>query len=148
MTSQYHHRQFLRRMPNESLEKYFAAKGIELGVDFNAPKAEQAIFDTLTSLPEEQQATIETEFQDINAMASEGGVAALIDEAKHHQDESFVETIADIVGFHAKVMWAYIEKPEYWRAASLFQHADNVCTSYWKKRNDLPAFRQALPCTT
>jgi hypothetical protein len=35
-------------------------------------------------------------------------------------------------------MWAYLEKPAYWRGATMFLHADNVSASYWKKRNDLP----------
>lgn len=118
MTTQYSHRQFFRRTPNALLEKYFATKGIKLDIDFSDSKAKGYLFQAFTELPEEQQAMIETEFQNVNAMACEGGVAALIDEARHHQDDSFIETIAEIVGFHAKVMWAFLEKQEYWRGAS------------------------------
>jgi len=62
----------------------------------------------------------------------------LMDEATFHHDEDFKEQIAAIDGFHAKAMWAFLKKPEYWRAASMFLHADTVSIKSWKKRNDLP----------
>ena len=86
----------------------------------------------------EQQAEFEAEFQDVNALAGEGGVAALLDEADFHGDDTFVDDLAKIAGFHAKVMWAFLEKPIFWRGATMFLHADNVSVFYWKKRNDLP----------
>lgn len=61
-----------------------------------------------------------------------------MDEADFHGDESFADDLAKQDGFHAKVMWAFLEKPDYWRGATMFLHADNVSPSYWKKRNDLP----------
>jgi len=138
MAGQYSHRQFLRRTPNEFLESYFTSKGINLGVDFKGQKIKEAIFQTLINLLEAQQAEIETEFQNINAMACEGGIMALRDEATFHKDDTFAESIDAIDGFHAKAMWAFLEKHEYWRVATMFLHVDNVAASYWKKRNDLP----------
>ena len=76
--------------------------------------------------------------QDVNALACEGGITALVDEAGFHNDDAFIEEIAAIEGFHAKVMWAFLHKPKYWHGAVMFLHADNVSPSYWKKRNDLP----------
>jgi hypothetical protein len=35
-------------------------------------------------------------------------------------------------------MWAYLNKHDYWLGATMFLHADNVSSSYWKRRNDLP----------
>ena len=110
MTNQYSPQQFLRRTPNEFLENYFAYKGIDLEVDFSAPKAKEIIFQALINLPDAQQAEIETEFQNINALACEGGVAALIDESRHHIDDDFTETIAAIVGFHAKLNTVVIKR--------------------------------------
>jgi len=62
-----------------------------------------------------------------------------VDEAAFHNDDAFIETIAAIEGFHAKALWAFLNKPKYWRTATMFLHADNVSPSYWKKRNDLPS---------
>ena len=144
MAAQYSHMQFFRHVPNAQLAAYFESKDIDLGINFTEEKGKkkkkkEEIFQAFTALPEDQQANIEAEFQDVNAMACEGGVAALIDEADFHQDEGFIESISEIDGFHAKVMWAFLKKKNYWKGATMFLHADNVSSSYWKKRNDLPS---------
>ncbi|MFK5949176.1 MAG: hypothetical protein QM500_10465 [Methylococcales bacterium] len=141
MAVQYSHKQFFRRVPHIQLANYFKSKGIELNIDFTKHKGKEseALFEVFISFTIELQATIEAEFQDINAMACEGGVAALIDEAGFHKDEAFVGSIAAIDGFHAKVIWTFLNRKDYWRGASMFLHADNVRPSYWKKRNDLPS---------
>ncbi len=140
MAGQYSHKHFFRHVPNHKLAEYFSVKAIELGTDLSELKEKEvdAIFNAFTALPEEQQATIEAEFQDIHSMACEGGITALIDEAHFYDDQSFVEDIADIEGFHSKVMWAFLKKHDYWLGATMFLHADNVSSSYWKRRNDLP----------
>jgi hypothetical protein len=140
LASQYSHKQFFRQISNSQLASYFEAKAIQLDIDFNvlAEKRVDSLFAAFTTLPAEQQAAVEAEFQDISAMACESGVAALIDESVFHGDEDFVESIAAIDGFHAKAMWAFIAKPHLWHGASMFLHADNVSASYWKKRNDFP----------
>ena len=140
MAGQYSHKHFFRHVPNHQLADYFNAKVVDFGVDLSGLKEKEvdAIFIAFTTLPEEQQAMIEAEFQDIHAMACEGGITALIDEAHFYNDKSFVEDISDIEGFHSKVMWAYLNKHDYWLGATMFLHADNVSSSYWKRRNDLP----------
>ena len=140
MAGQFSYLQFLRHIPNELLAKYFASKDVNLGVNFNELKKdrENVIFQSIIELSGEQQAVIETEFQGVNAMACESGITALTDEANFHKDPDFVESISAIDGLHAKALWAFIEKNGYWRTASMFLHADNVCASYWKKRSNLP----------
>ncbi len=128
-------------MPNVMLAEYFDSKGISLGLDFNELKDKdtEVIFSAFLELSEEQQATIEADFQNINAIACEGGIHALVDEANFHLYDGFTQEVSAIDGFHAKAMWAFLEKHDYWRGASMFFHADNVSASYWKKRNDLPS---------
>jgi hypothetical protein len=140
MAAQYSNRQFFRKTPNQLLAQFFAAKAIPLEVDLAELNGTvvDVLQDALNALPDSQKAEIEAVFQDVNALACEGGIAALIDEASFHGDEIFVESIAAIDGFHAKAMWAFLEKPKYWRGASMFLHADNVSPSYWKKRSDFP----------
>jgi hypothetical protein len=140
LASPYSHKQFFRKIPPTQLARYFATKDIDLGIDFITYTSKQldSLFVAVTGLPEEQQTAIEAEFQDIHGMACDGGVAALIDEAAFHGDTDFAESLAAIDGLHAKVMWAYLEKPLFWQGATLFLHADNVSSSSWKKRNDLP----------
>lgn len=140
MASQYSHLQFFRRVPNNLLSQYFAARHVSLGVNWDKlkPTEMQPVLDAFVQLEDSQQAEIEAEFQDIHALACEGGVAALVDEAAFHGDEDFAESLAALEGFHAKVMSAFLENPQYWRGATMFLHADNVSASYWKKRNDFP----------
>lgn len=140
MASPYSHKHFFRKIPSDQLANYFVSKEIDLGIDFSTFSNKQidSLFAAFTDLPEDQQTAIEAEFQDIHAMACDGGIQALIDEAAFHQVGDFVESISTIDGLHAKVMWTFIEKRHLWQGATLFLHADNVSTSYWKKRNDLP----------
>ncbi|MFQ3260410.1 hypothetical protein [Reinekea sp.] len=140
MAAQYSNKQFFRKTPNTYLSQYFAAKNVlaDLNLaDFKETDVEPIQL-ALNTLPDSEVASIEAEFQDISALACEGGIAALVDEAAFFNDKPFIESIADIDGFHAKAIWAFLHKPQYWRGASRFLHADNVSASYWKKRHDLP----------
>ncbi|GAB5498521.1 MAG: hypothetical protein PsegKO_08320 [Pseudohongiellaceae bacterium] len=140
MASQYSHLQFFRRVPYSLLAQYFESRNVSLDVSFGdlKPSEVQPILEAFLQLDSQQQAEIEAEFQDIHALSCEGGVAALVDEAAFHGDNSFATEIATLEGFHAKVLWAFLKKPLYWRGATMFLHADNVSPSFWKKRNDLP----------
>lgn len=127
-------------MPNALLAQYFQAQDTDLGVDFrklNETEVEP-IFKAFTALPAKQQAAMEVDFQDINALASDGGVEALLNEAAFYEDETFPEAISTIDGYHAKAMWAFLHKSGYWKGASSLRHADTVAGRFWKKRNDLP----------
>jgi hypothetical protein len=141
LASPYSHKHFFRKIPPGQLASYFESKGIEIGIDFSTFTIKQvdSLFTALTGLPEEQQNTIEAEFQDIHAMACDGGIQALIDESAFHGDECFVEVISLIDGLHAKVMWTFLNKRHFWQGATMFLHADNVSNSFWKKRNDFPS---------
>ncbi len=140
MASQYQHRQFFRRVPNALLAKYFKAKKISLGVDLGELKESEVepIFEAFTALPEDEQAPMQLDFQDINTQACDAGMGAPVNEAAFHEDETFPEEISAIDGHHAKAMWAHLNRHEYWRGAAALLHADSVGGRYWRKRNDLP----------
>lgn len=138
MAAQYSNRHFFRKTPNWYLAKYFEDKGIQLGVNINELQEndDNALQNALNELPPEKIAAIEADFQDVNALACDGGIIALVDEASFHNDDAFIAEIAAIDGMHAKAMYTFLNKPKYWRGAAMFLHADNVSPSYWKKRND------------
>jgi hypothetical protein len=141
MARQYSPTQFFRQVPNSLLGQYFQKKRKVLKeINFDQLKETEVepIFQAFTTLPPEQQAEIEAEFQDIDTMACQGGVTALTDEAGYHRNKSFTEAIAKIDSFHGKVMWTFLEHPKYWTGATLFLHTDNISDNSWKKRNDLP----------
>lgn len=140
MAAPYSNLKFFRTTPNLYLQQFFQDKGITLAVDFEslAENDANALQKALNQLNDKQISDIEAAFQNINALACEGGITTLIDEANFHNDSTFIKLIADIEGFHAKAMWAFLVQPTYWQGAAMFLHADNVSPSYWRKRNDLP----------
>jgi hypothetical protein len=141
MPGQYSHLQFFRRTPKAMLARYFQERhGVLREIAFDKLKEMEVerIFEGFMALAGDKQAQVEAECQDIDAMACQGGVMALMDEAHFHQDKTFPAAISKIDGFHGAVMWAFLEYPSYWTGATLFLQADNVSESFWKKRNDLP----------
>lgn len=141
MARQYSHVQFFRRTPNALLARFFRERhGVMREVAFEKLKETQVepVFEAVLALPDDKQAQIEAECQEIDAMACPGGVMALTDEAAFHQDHAFPIAISKIDGFHGKVMWAFLDHIGYWAGATLFLQADNISESLWKKRNGLP----------
>lgn len=92
MAAQYSNRQFFRKTPNIYLAKYFETKNIHLEVNVNHQNEYDidVLQDVLNNLPPDQVTTIEAEFQDVNALACEGGILALVDEASFHNDHTFI----------------------------------------------------------
>jgi len=138
--AQYSNRHFFRQTPNHYLALYFDSKEIAVDTDINPLKENdvEALQGIINQLDDIQKAKVEADFQGINALAREGGINALVDEARFHRDDDFIEAIAAIEGFHAKAFYAFLHKRSYWQGAARFLHADTVSASYWKKRNDLP----------
>jgi hypothetical protein len=136
----YSNRQFFRQTPNHYLALYFDSKGIDMDTDISQLKETDidVLQGIINQLGDAQKANIEADFQGVNALAREGGINALVDEARFHGDDAFIEAVAAIEGFHAKAFYAFLNKRIYWQGAARFLHADNVSASYWKKRNDLP----------
>ncbi|MGB5830682.1 MAG: hypothetical protein WBG92_01650 [Thiohalocapsa sp.] len=135
---------FLQRTPNVLLGRYFQDRyGVVKDVAFaeldETGSTAAIIFEAFSSLPEPQQARIEAECQDIESMAHQAGVTALIDEATDfHRNTDFPHVINEQDSFHGKVMWAFLEHPHYWKGATSNLYAENIPDSSWKKRNDLP----------
>lgn len=137
MTGQYSHKQFFRRIGNVYLARYFERNKLAINIDFTqlSEKDSERIFSAFSLLDEEVQARAEADFQNVDALATDGGITALVDESAYHEDPNFSEEIATIEGMHNKAMWAYLDRNNYWLGATRFLHADNVSFSYWRKRH-------------
>ncbi|MCF6325582.1 MAG: hypothetical protein L3J89_14915 [Gammaproteobacteria bacterium] len=83
MAAQYSNRHFFRKTPNQYLAQFFEAKAIQVELDFDelAENATDELQEVLNTLPDSQVADIEAEFQDVNALACEGGIKTLVDES-------------------------------------------------------------------
>jgi hypothetical protein len=92
MARQYSHTQFFRQTPNALLARYFQQHHqVIKELDFDKLKESDItpIFEAFKTLPEEKQAALKAELQDIDSMACQGGITALTDEAGFYKDTDF-----------------------------------------------------------
>ena len=142
---------FFQRTPNALLGRYFQKKhGVLTEIDFdelveNSQTAE-TIFQAMSQLTEQKLKQIEAECQEIEAMTHQAGVTALIDEAMDfHKNAEFPEAINQHESFHGKVMWTFLEYPNYWAGATSNLYAENIRCPPWraKRRRVVPGSREA-----
>lgn len=151
MARDYSPTHFYLRVPNHLLEHYFKKRHNVLNeIEFEKldenKKAAELIFRSVLELTNDKQTQIEAECREIESMAFQGGITALIEEARNypHFDAAFAEAINRFDGDHAKAMWTYLEHPKYWFAATSILYAQNICDTYWQRRNDFSCIQANL----
>ena len=58
-----------------------------------------------------------------------------------------METIHSICGLHNKAIWAYLDSPDYWQAASMFFQANTIPSASWKTIKNLPVLKESFDAT-
>jgi hypothetical protein len=121
------------------LAQYFRSKDVLEHVNFEelTETKIEPIYDNWLALPEKVRNDIERDFREIDFMATEGGVKAIIDEANFHVEE-LGPLFSELKSHHDRAFWTFLNRPEYWKGAILFHHADNISTRYWRKRRNIP----------
>jgi hypothetical protein len=139
MARQYQPKRFFRDVSNRLLHQYFANRGVLAEVDFGALSETriEPIYEAWLKLSEDTRNEMEQDFQEIDALASEAGAKAILDEARWH-GEDLAGQFATLQSFHDRAFWTFLERPKYWSGAAAFHHADMVPASYWRKRKNLP----------
>ena len=134
MARHYSPRSFFRHAPNAMLKRYFDNQGVLTGYDFSEVSETkiEPIYQAWLSFPDVQRGEMERDFRDIDALASEGGVKAIMDEAEWH-GENLADTLGGLEDLHEKAFWVFLERPKYWPAASAFCRADNIGPSQWNE---------------
>ena len=135
---------FFRKMPNNLLKQYFAAKGLLGEVDFEEmSKTNPAAFlKAWNALPDETRGVVEPQLREIFDMSCEKGFVAIRDEAKWQlagdepQLAAFVDRLAGMESHSERAMTTFLDRHEFWRGATRFCHADSL--PYWRKRRGLP----------
>lgn len=132
MARHYSPKSFFRHAPNAMLTRYFAKHGVLTEHDLSEMSETriEPIYQAWLLLPDAQRGEMERDFKEIDALACEGGVKAIIDEADWH-GENIAEVLGHHDGFHEKAFWVYLERPKYWPAASAFCRADSISSSQW-----------------
>lgn len=139
MSRPYSPKRFLRQAPNSLLAQYFNKKELLIDIEFEELKETQIdrIFDAWRLLPGNVSKEIEKEFRDIDFMATEGGVKAIIELARYH-DEILGPVLSPMEGHHKKVFWFFLNRQEYWKRALLFYKTDKISWNSWYGRNSVP----------
>lgn len=141
MSRHYSGKRFFREIPNALLSRYFERKKLLIGHDFSQLNESgiEALHTALESLPEEVRNEVEQDFSEIDALACEGGIQAILDDAEWYGDlDTLLSELEAQKSFHEKAIWIFLERNKYWHAANAFFHADSIHTRFWRKRINLP----------
>jgi len=150
MTRNYSSKDFFRQMPNALLARYFQERGLFGDMDFAAMKEGKPdeLFKAWLAQPASQRNAMDAEFRDIFELSCEKGFRAILDEASWQMQEtpddlaSFVEKLSALSNHYERAVVAFLDHKNFWRAATLFYHADTL--PYWRKRKNLPQRKAAV----
>jgi len=134
MARNYSPKSFFRHVPNAMLKRYFSQRDVLEEHDFSGISETkiEPIYKAWLTLSNDQQGEMERDFREIDALACEGGIKAIIDEAEWH-GEALAGILSEHVGFHEKAFWVFLERNKYWPAASAFCRADSINGSQWNE---------------
>jgi len=141
MSRHFSPKRFFRDVPGEFLESYFKGKSLLTGFDFS--KLNETGIETLNTeleiLAEDLRNEIEQDLNEIDALACEGGIQAILDDAEWWGEAApLLQGMETRKSFHEKAFWIFLEHRKYWHVANTFFHADSIHTRYWRKRINLP----------
>ena len=139
--AKYDPKRVLRQVSNHLLKELFKHYEIELEVPWDELKQTQvqSIFDAWQDLEEESRRTIDLTLQDINEMATDDGIRAVIEEAKASGNETLIDTLGRYESRYDRAVHTLMNDRDVWQRAVQFARADSVSRGrYWIKRLDLP----------
>lgn len=141
MSRHFSPKRFFRDVPGEFLEKYFKGKSLLASFDFS--KLNETDIETLNTelemMPEDLRNEIEQDLNEIDALACDGGIQAILDDAEWWGEAAaLLQGMETRKSFHEKAFWIFLEHRKYWHVANAFFHADSIHTRYWRKRINLP----------
>jgi len=135
-------RQFFRDAPIHLLERYFKGKDWLADFDFAGfqPGNVEPLYGAWEALPDEVRAQSEETFREIDALACEGGIKAVLDDAEFWgEHEKLLAVLSALDSWHEKSFTLFLDHQKYWKVATAFIHADTISQRYWRKCKNLPA---------
>lgn len=134
MAKNYSPKSFFRNAPNSLLVQYFTKHGVLKEHDFShlSETKIEPMYLAWLSLPDNERGEIERDFRAIDALACEAGLKAILDEAEWH-DEDLADALGEFDGFYEKAFWIFLERPNYWPAATAFCRADSISSNHWNE---------------
>lgn len=139
MATQYSTKMFFRRAPNAMLSEYFSANGIAIAVDL-VGKAETDVEDlheAWLQLDDEVRRQSETDFRDVQELATELGIANVRLLAPWESDDPTgqLEAMEDD---YDRSFWVFLNRRRLFEEALRLQEADRLPSRSWKKLKGLP----------
>jgi hypothetical protein len=150
MAGQYELKKFLTLAASEILKEYFVGIGWNPGVEWDglAKAGVDSLFKAIQGAPEEKRGQINRDFQQVNELATEGGIRALIDEGKFRKLD-LGEELKAISGLHNKILRVFLDhpaeqgQPSILDVARRFNKADKLPGRSWRKRSGVPQVQHA-----
>jgi len=134
---------FFQRAPNLLLGRYFqdrhgALKDVAFAELDESGSTAGIIFDAFSGLPEPQQAWIEAECQDIESMAHQAGVTALIDEATEIHTPGNTKYVDDLAQPFAEAILKLGELDPFTKGNQVYKldRLGNRAGEDWKDESD------------
>jgi hypothetical protein len=139
MSRQYSPRNFLRQAPNELLTRYFHERDRLLDIDIASLDETdiEPLFQACERLPAEVRTSIDSDFRTLDTLADDEGIKTILEEGYFHGDD-LEPVFAPMAGFYDKVVWTFLEHPNYVEIAARFREADQLPGNYWLRRKDVP----------
>ncbi len=134
-TRTYSPRTFLRHARNALLARYFHERDLLRDLDIGAlpEHAVDELFERWTALSPEERLGIDSDFQDVDALAHEQGVQTLLEEGRFHNVD-LEPAFAELDGLYDRALFALLEVPAAFAVASRFNYADTRPKRYWRRR--------------
>jgi hypothetical protein len=139
---------FLRQTSNDLLQASFGRLGVlqELPWTDLANHEIDVVYDGWQNLPEQQRLEIEQMFEDAEALASEEGVKAIIDEGTFHGHDLATE-LETFPNFRDKAMYVAIQYPRVFEVAGTINRAHSLSRRYWRHRGNMPQIQPEISQT-
>lgn len=145
MAEQYELRKFLRDVAPEVLKEYFERIGWQPNVDWKQLTKNKIapLFEAIRNAPDSIRSQINRDFQQINEMATEGGILTIINEGRFRSLD-LGEELKSVAGFHNKVFRIFLDhppeddRPAILEVARRFNKADNLPGRSWRIRSGVP----------
>lgn len=139
MTTHFTPKTFLRQTSKELLRVCFGKLDVlqELPWPDLADHEIDGIYTGWQSLPEPQRLEIERVFEEADALASEEGVKAIIDEGTFHGLHLATE-LSSFQNLRDKALYVAINHPRVFQVAGTIHHAHSLSRRYWRHRGNMP----------
>lgn len=139
MAVHYQPKTFLRQTSNRILKEYF--ERFEGFKDFDWDQITEHEIDGTYAcwqgLPEDQRLEVERTFEDVEGIANEEGMKALLDEGTFHELDLGPE-LGQQKSYRDKALRVAIRHPRVFEVAKTIHRAHTLSTRYWKHRGNMP----------